>query len=86
MTSLWFVVFIFGHAGMIFGPLPYDMEECHRRQAGAAAEINQVFEKKDFAIAEGKRVYREDVTMRCISTAKHPRLGDSEAKLGERRD
>jgi len=83
MTSLWFIVFIFGQAGMIVGPLPYDMDECQSRLTKASVEIDQNFSKSEPIVVDGKTVERQDITMKCILTSKHPEMGDSEDSLGD---
>jgi hypothetical protein len=78
--KIWFIVTIFGTISATWGPLPYDMAECHKRLAEKTAEIDQTFVSDKLATDErmridGRQITRADVMLGCVQSDVRPELG-----------
>jgi hypothetical protein len=80
--KIWLLVAAFGKVVAIFGPLPYDMDECFRRAEMVREQVRTVWldpaKVKELQARpfEGKTLTEADIAVRCLSSPNPPVMGE----------
>jgi len=80
MMKVWGIVKVFGVIAAVFGPLPFDITECHKQMTIKNAELDKMFSSGQFdgderLRVDGRKVGRKDVVLACVESPVSPELG-----------